>query len=72
VRTPPKHLLTAPVIYTLIIPGLLLDLFVTLYQWICFPVYKITKVKRGDHIVIDRQYLRYLNLIEKINCVYCG
>lgn len=71
-HTPPKHLLTAPVIYSLVIPGLLLDLFVTTYQWVCFPVYKIKKVKRSDYIIIDRHYLRYLNLIEKLNCVYCG
>ena len=71
-HTPPRHFLTAPVIYSLIIPGLLLDFFVTFYQWTCFPVYKINKVKRGDYIIIDRQYLRYLNLIEKINCIYCG
>ncbi len=23
-------------------------------------------------MVIDRQYLAYLNVIEKFNCVYCG
>ncbi len=72
IKTPPRHLLTAPVIYSLLVPGMLIDLFVTLYQWICFPLYKIKKVKRSDYIVIDRHYLRYLNIIEKINCVYCG
>ena len=71
-HTPPKHLITAPVIYSLVIPGVLLDFFVTFYQLICFPVYKIEKVKRSDYIIIDRHYLRYLNIIEKINCVYCG
>jgi hypothetical protein len=35
-------------------------------------VYKIPDVRRSDYIVIDRQSLRYLNPIEKINCVYCG
>lgn len=72
VRTPPRHLLSAPFIYALIFPGILLDLFVTIYQWTCFPLYKIKKVKRSDYITIDRQYLNYLNWIEKINCVYCG
>jgi hypothetical protein len=33
------HVITAPVIYSLIIPFSLLDLFVTVYQRICFPVY---------------------------------
>jgi hypothetical protein len=32
-------IITAPVIYSLIIPFSLLDLFVTVYQRICFPVY---------------------------------
>ncbi|MDH3393425.1 MAG: hypothetical protein OEL66_05420, partial [Desulfobulbaceae bacterium] len=41
-------------------------------QTICFPVYGIPKVKRCDHLVIDRHALRYLNPIEKLNCVYCG
>ena len=32
-------LLTAPVIYSLLLPLVLLDLWVTLYQSICFPIY---------------------------------
>jgi len=34
----PLNILTAPVIYSGIIPFLLLDLFITVYQTICFPV----------------------------------
>ena len=64
--------LTSPVIYSLIIPLLLLDLFLTLYQVICFPVYKIKKVDRSEYVTIDRQHLAYLNIIEKANCMYCG
>ena len=29
-------------------------------------------VKRSRYIVIDRQSLAYLNIFEKINCMYCG
>ncbi len=29
-------------------------------------------MSRADYLVIDRQHLSYLNIIEKINCVYCG
>lgn len=65
-------LVTAPVIYSLILPIALLDLWVTLYQSICFRVYGIARVKRSAYIVFDRQHLAYLNWIEKINCVYCG
>ncbi|SMP66706.1 hypothetical protein SAMN06265222_11031 [Neorhodopirellula lusitana] len=63
---------TAPVIYSLIIPISLLDLFVTVYQRVCFPVYQIPLVKRSEYVVIDRHLLSYLNVIEKFNCVYCG
>lgn len=65
-------LLSAPVIYALILPIALLDLFVTIYQLICFPVYKMEKVKRHEYIVLDRHKLGYLNMIEKVNCAYCG
>lgn len=67
-----KHILVAPIIYSLILPFLLLDLFVTCYQAICFPVYGIPRVKRREHIVFDRHHLAYLNLIEKFNCAYCS
>lgn len=65
-------ILTAPVIYAGWVPFLLLDLFVSLYQAICFPVYRIPKVRRRDYIVFDRADLPYLNLVEKFNCFYCS
>jgi len=67
-----SNILTAPVIYSLFFPAIIMDLFVTVYQAICFPVYGIQKVKRKEHIIIDRHYLKYLNWIEKLNCCYCG
>ncbi len=66
------HILTAPIIYSVIVPLVLLDLFVTLYQHTCFRIYGIPRVKRSDYIIIDRQHLGYLNAIEKLNCMYCG
>lgn len=71
-RTRPMVVLTAPVIYSMVLPLALLDLFVSLYQAICFPIYGIAKVKRRDHIAVDRHHLAYLNGIQKLNCVYCG
>ncbi len=68
----PLIVLTAPVIYSLIIPFVLLDLFVMAYQAICFPIYKIPKVRRRDYLVFDRHHLAYLNIIEKVNCAYCS
>src|SRR5690348_5270466 len=68
----PLILLTAPIIYALIVPFMLLDIFVTLYQAVCFPVYGIAKVKRSDYLIYDRAQLGYLNLVEKLNCLYCS
>lgn len=63
---------TAPVIYSMIIPFALMHFWVWVFQTICFPVYGIRKVPMGDFIAIDRHHLHYLNAIEKFNCVYCG
>jgi hypothetical protein len=67
-----SNLLTAPLVYSMIVPITLLDIWISLYQAICFRVYGITLVQRSAYIVIDRQHLAYLNVIEKLNCVYCG
>ncbi|MGB8813134.1 MAG: hypothetical protein WCC57_08110 [Paracoccaceae bacterium] len=71
-RTRLMVVLTAPLIYGLIVPLVLLDLCVSIYQRVCFPIYGISRVKRADHIVFDRQWLVYLNLLQKMNCVYCS
>lgn len=68
----PLIVLTAPVIYSVIVPFLLLDLFLTLYQLLCFPVYGIPRVRRSDYLIFDRGHLAYLNVIEKLNCLYCS
>ena len=65
-------IVTAPVIWSCLLSVLLMDLMMTIYQAVCFPVYGIPKVRRGNFIVIDRHNLSYLNIIEKMNCVYCG
>jgi hypothetical protein len=64
--------LTAPIIYAVFFPMVLLDLSVTVYQHICFRAYGIPRVKRSDYFVFDRAHLAYLNLLEKINCAYCS
>ena len=71
-RARPLVLLSAPVIYAGWIPFLLLDLFVTVYQAVCFPIYRIPKARRRDFLVFDREGLPYLNLIERFNCFYCA
>ncbi len=64
--------LTAPVIYSGVVPFVLLDLFLTIYQGICFPVYRVPKVRRADYLIYDRGGLKYLNLLERVNCLYCS
>ncbi|MFA7351326.1 MAG: hypothetical protein WC009_11230 [Methylotenera sp.] len=68
----PQNLITGPIIYAMIIPLIITDIFITFYQLTCFPIYGIKKVRRGDYIIFDRQQLSYLNFIEKFHCTYCA
>lgn len=68
----PLNILTAPIIYSGFIPFIMLDVFLCLYQSICFPIYRIPKVRRAEYLIFDREDLPYLNLIEKFNCFYCA
>ena len=68
----PQNLITGPIIYSMIIPMLILDICVSFYQATCFPIYGITKVRRGDYMIFDRQQLGFLNFIEKFHCTYCA
>jgi hypothetical protein len=68
----PQNLITGPIIYSMIFPMAILDLFVSFYQMTCFPIYGVAKVRRGNYIVFDRQQLEYLNIIEKFHCTYCA
>ena len=74
------NLLTTPIIYSLSLPFVLLDIWVSLYQWICFPIYGIDRVAHGRYFVIDRHKLGYsecdreselhvLQLCERRRCV---
>jgi len=68
----PLYILTAPVIYSVVFPLLILDAAIFIYQQVCFRTYGIPRVKRSNYIVIDRHHLSYLNGIEKLNCLYCS
>jgi hypothetical protein len=67
-----SSVLTAPLIYSMVVPLLITDLTFTLYQQVCFRAYGVARVRRGDYLVNDRHKLAYLNTIEKVNCTYCG
>jgi hypothetical protein len=65
-------LVVSPLIYGCAIPFVLLDIFISVYQAVCFPVYGIPKVRRSDYLIFDRAKLQYLNACEKVNCFYCS
>lgn len=71
-ETPLLVILSAPLIYSLIIPFALLDLWVSVYQALCFPVYGVDRVARGSFFQLDRAKLPYLNAVEKLNCQFCA
>lgn len=65
-------LITAPAIYFVFFPLLLMDAAIWVFQTVCFPIYNIPKVRRRDYIALDRYRLSYLNVIERFNCDYCS
>lgn len=67
-----RNIITAPVIYSMVVPLVILDICITLYQLLCFPLYRIERVRRCDYMAFDRRHLDYLNAIEKLNCTYCS
>ena len=71
-RSRPINLITGPIIYSVILPLLVLDAFVSLYQFLCFPIYKVKPFRRSEYIIFDRQELKYLDWISKFHCTYCA
>ena len=67
-----RQVLSIPFIYVMIVPAVVLDIFLLVYQWTAFPLYRIPRVKRGEYILFDRKYLDYLNWFDKLNCLYCS
>jgi hypothetical protein len=65
-------ILSSPLIYACVLPFLMLDASISLYQLVCFPIYGIPKVRRKDYLIFDRGRLAYLNTIEKVGCIYCS
>lgn len=67
-----NHILSIPFVWMMVVPFVLLDIFLFIYQIIVFSLYKLSYIPRSRYIKIDRHKLSYLNFIEKINCAYCG
>lgn len=67
-----RHLFSAPFIYAPFFVMIPMDLVMEIYHRVCFPLYGLPYVPRGNYIKIDRQKLAYLSWIQKVNCMYCG
>ena len=68
-----RYCVAAPLIWLMIIPIVITDIFVEIYHQIAFPIYGIQKVRRFEYIrILDREKLPYLSFLEKICCAYCG
>ena len=67
-----RHWLSMPFIYGMFIIIVLFDITLSIYQQAAFRLYRIPLVKRKDYIIFDRHILPYLNLAEKVNCLYCS
>ena len=67
-----RELLSIPFIWIMIIPAIILDIFIFIYQNTAIRLYKIPFTKRSNYIIFDRKQLAYLNIIQKINCIYCS
>jgi hypothetical protein len=63
---------TAPLVYSLFFPLVLLDGCVWIYQLLCFPVYRVPRASRSDYFVLDRHQLEYLNPIKRTHCLFCS
>jgi hypothetical protein len=67
-----RYLLSAPFIYSMIIPAIIWNIGIEIYHQICFRLYGIPTVNYKEYFVFDRQLLACLNWWEKINCYYCS
>lgn len=67
-----REIISIPFIYSMIFPAIFIDFMLFIYQQTAFRLYWIPLVKRKDYIIYDRKQLDYLNLIQKINCIYCS
>jgi hypothetical protein len=65
-------ILASPLLYAMIMPLVLVDIFLELYHRIAFPILGIPTVRRKQYIKIDRHLLPYLPAILKVACAYCG
>ncbi len=57
-RAKMKHIVCLPIIWSCLLPAIVMDALVSLYQMLCFLLFGVLKVKRSDHVVFDRRNLK--------------
>lgn len=68
-----RHIISTPFIWAPLPFVMMLDLILEIYHQVGFRLYGLELVKRADYIqIVDRQKLQYLNLMQKLGCMYCG
>lgn len=67
-----RHAFVFPIIFSVIIPIIILDIWIEVYHRICFPFYGLPYSKRSSYIVFDRMRLSYLTWDQKMYCMYCS
>lgn len=67
-----RLVVSIPMIYAVAAPILLLDLIITLYQKVCFPLFGIPVVHRSVYVQFRRMQVDGLNVFDQLNCHYCA
>ncbi len=57
-----KYLISAPIIYSVVIPTVLLHIILEVYHQTCFRLYGIPLVSPQDYFVFDRRHLPYQHI----------
>lgn len=67
-----RHLASIPFIYGMLAPMAFLDAMASLYQAVCFRLWRMPRVDRAVYLNLERRRLPYLTGVQKLNCAYCS
>jgi len=68
-----RYLVATPLLWFMIVPIVISDVFVEIYHRIAFPIFGMPCIIRSRYVrIVDREKLPYLSWPEKIGCAYCG
>ena len=67
-----RLVLSMPFIYGISLPIAIFDLSVSVYQYVCFPLYGIPCVSRRTYVRAGTRGKGMLTPLDRFNCWYCG